>query len=266
MRTGRTNWRGTALVAPWLLLLAMAPATGWGDEPGRLGRLFRFGGPSSNPAAVPRPAASPDIEGRADSSFGALPPTAFPPAAGGAVQPRLKPQSRVSRPVTDADPLVTRISLGRSDDGTQFGMFLQVFADGAVIDSEGVHNLGREGVRPVLAALESPELHRLKGHCGAPSTDFVEQVNMVVYERSLGRLRANAFSFSGNPQGCDHAVRHLQNALDGLQTKLGRPAATSGAVTTPDANPAGVGPVAAPSFRPQPTPIRLNGGAGPDGN
>ena len=89
-------------------------------------------------------------------------------------------------------------------------MFLQVYADGTVIDSEGVHRARPRGDPGRRRALEPGDLYRLKGHCGGPSTDFVEQVQMVVYERSLGRLRANAFSFSGNPQGCDHAVRHLQ--------------------------------------------------------
>lgn len=263
MRTGRMTVLGAALVAPSLLILTMTPTAGRGEEPGRFGRLFRFGGPSSSASAAPRPAGSPAVEDRADPFPGPSPTTttAFP-AAGNPAQPRLKPQPRVSRPVTDADPLVTRISLGRSDDGTQFGMFLQVFADGTVIDSEGVHNVGRAGVKPVLAALESPEVHRLRGHCGAPSTDFVEQVQMVVYERSLGRLRANAFSFTGNPQGCDHAVRHLQTALEGLQTKLGRP--TPGSTATP-AIPTGA-PAGVPSITPGPAPIQLNGGSGPAGN
>src|SRR5439155_10944360 len=114
-------------------------------------------------------------------------------------------------------------ALGRSDDGTQFGMFLQVYADGTVIDSEGVHHVGREGIKGVLASLEQNELYRIRGHCGAPATDFIEQVHMVLYERSLGRLRANAFSFSGNKQGCDPAVRHLQSALYTLQSRLTRP-------------------------------------------
>jgi hypothetical protein len=163
----------------------------------------------------------------------------------------LIPQPRVSRPATDADPIVTRVSLGRSDDGRQFGMFLQVFADGTVIDSEGVHHAGREAIKDVLGALEQSDLYRVKGHCGAPSTDFVEQVHMVVYERSLGRLRANAFSFSGNPQGCDHAVRHLQTTLDSLQTKLSRPA--SGTI---------VSPTTAPDS-PTTPPIQFNGSAAP---
>ena len=77
-------------------------------------------------------------------------------------------------------------------------------------------------LKPLVEALQSGDLYRLKGHCGGPSTDFIEQVHVVVYERSLGRLRANAFSYSGNPQGCDHAVRHLQTTLDALQAKLSR--------------------------------------------
>ena len=43
---------------------------------------------------------------------------------------------------------------------------------------------------------------------------------MVVYERRFGRLMAHAFSYSGNPQGCDHVIRHLHTALENLQAKL----------------------------------------------
>jgi hypothetical protein len=130
----------------------------------------------------------------------------------------------VTRPITESDPIVTRITLNRSDDGNQFGMFLQVYADGTVIDSEGVHQVGQDALKPIIEVLQSGELSRPKAHCGAPATDFVESVQVIVYERSLGRLRANAFSYSGNPQGCDNAIRHLHAALDSLQAKVIRTA------------------------------------------
>jgi len=183
--------------------------------------------------------------------------------------PRIVPHARVSRAPTDADPLVTRITLGRSDDGTQFGMFLQVYADGTVIDSEGVHPLGREAIRGLVEVLQSGELSRLHGHCGGPPTDFVESVQVVVFERSFGRLRASSFSFSGNPQGCDHGVRRLQSALDALQARFDRPGAagtptsvpTTGGVVpvpAPAPLPAGPGvPLTAP-VTPAAPPIRLN--------
>ncbi len=99
-------------------------------------------------------------------------------------------------------------------------MFLQVFADGTVIDGEGVHHVHADVLRPVVEAVASGDLARLKGHCGGPAGDFIENVHVVVFDRSLGRLRASSFSYSGNPQGCDHAVHHLQKVLDELQTKL----------------------------------------------
>jgi hypothetical protein len=149
---------------------------------------------------------------------------------------------------------VIRVTLARSDDGGQFGMFLQVFADGTVIDSDGVHHPGREAVKGVLDALQSSELYRLRGHCGGPPTDFIEQVHIVVFERSLGRLRANSFSFSGNTQGCDHSVRHLQTALDAVQAKTSR---TSTVAPANAAAPPSGTPLGAPSSAPT---IRLNGG------
>jgi hypothetical protein len=142
----------------------------------------------------------------------------------------------VSRAITDADPIVSRITLGRSDEGNQFGMFLQVYADGTVIDSEGVHTLGRDAIRGIVETLQTGDLYRARGHCGGPPTDFIEQVQVIVYERSLGRLRAYALSLSGNSQGCEPAVRRLQSALDNLQTKLNRKA-PSGTPLAPAADP-----------------------------
>ncbi len=256
MQPGNLKTLGAALSASGFLVLALGVSNGWGDEPGRLGRLFRFGGGSTTPAVTtqPPPEALPEV--RPVPAPAGDPPVSNPPSSmttPAGAQPRLIPQPRVSRPATEADPIVTRIALGRSDDGRQFGMFLQVFADGTVIDSEGVHHASREAIKEVVNALEPSELYRFKGHCGAPSTDFVEQVHLVVYERTLGRLRANAFSFSGNTQGCDHAVVHLQNALDGLQARLSRPA------TSP--TPAARNEIPTQSLNA--APIQLNGGSAP---
>jgi hypothetical protein len=144
----------------------------------------------------------------------------------------------VSKPPTEADPLVTRISLGRSDAGSQFGMFLQVFADGTIIDGEGVHRVGPAALRPVVEAVADNELGKVKGHCGGPAGDFIETVHVVVFDRAYGRLRANSFSYSGNTQGCDHAVHHLNKVLDDLQTRISAnqpaaPAAAPAIATTP---------------------------------
>jgi hypothetical protein len=257
MRFGERNIKATALVAPSLLFLAMAvdPTAGHTDEPRGLGRLFRFGGNPPSTAATSSNGPTAASEGKPANLLGASssPLVSADRASGSnsnAAQSRIIPQPRVTRAVTDADPIVTRVSLARSDDGAQFGMFLQVYADGTVIDGEGVHQVGREGVKPVLDALQASELYRLKGHCGSPPTDFVEQVQMVVYERSLGRLRANAFSFSGNPQGCDHSVRHLQTVLDALQTKLSRPVMGPGLSSS------------RPGLTSSSSPIQLNDGQG----
>lgn len=232
MRPGLKTLIGTTLVAPGLVYASLGWKASYGDEPSRLGRLFRFGGASA--ASTPAPGSSQPASSSASS------PSAFAtPLSGGAVftgaapstanagssSSRLVPQPRVSRAATEADPIVTRIALTRSNDGNQFGMFLQVYADGTVIDSEGVHHVSPADLKPLTDTLQSGELYRLKGHCGSPPTDYVEQVYMVVYERSLGRLRATSFSHSGNPQGCDHSVRHLHAALDALQAKLSRSAA-----------------------------------------
>jgi hypothetical protein len=228
-----------------ILAVGMAPASG--DDTGILGRLFRFGGSSSDSSpssttsapsqtgALPygRPggnsaspnSSNPFAPAPMVSNFNGLPqtPVTTPPVADGS-SARLAPRPRTTQAVTTADPLVTRVALGRSNDGSQFGMFLQVFADGTVIDSEGVHHVRAAELRPIIEAVQSGELSRLRGHCGAPSTDFIEYVHIVVYERRFGRLMANSFSYSGNPQGCDHAIRHIHTALESLQSKLSRTA------------------------------------------
>jgi hypothetical protein len=186
------------------------------------------------------------------------------------VAQRLIPQPRHYRPVTDADPIATRITLIRSNDGNRIGMFIQVFADGTVINSEGVHHLGREGIRPLVDVLQAGELYRLKGYCGSPPTDYLEHVHVVVYERSLGRLRANAFSFSGNPEGCDPAVRKLQSVFEAIESKLSRPASTSTAAPTAVSGLTGAPALVAPSTHstasvPLSAPIQLNGPAAQPG-
>jgi hypothetical protein len=156
----------------------------------------------------------------------------------------------VNSAVTSADPVLTRFALGRSNDGSSFGMFLQVFADGSVIDSEGVHHVRQADLKPIVDAVQSGEVYRLRGHCGAPSTDSIEYVHLVVYERRFGRLQAHSFSYSGNPQRCDHAIRHLHAAIENLQTKLSRPATPAGmgpgAVAAASSGMVGASPLSSP--------------------
>jgi hypothetical protein len=249
------------------VLLASAGRVDAGDDeqgPRLLGRLFRFGGAaSSGGPAVQRGSQSQSLPYGGGSSAGALPPggssassygnplapggssvgssSPLPsfgglpetPALAGSSGPadRLTPRPRVTSAVTGADPVLTRFALGRSNDGSSFGMFLQVFADGTVVDSEGVHHVRPADLRPIVEAVQSGEVYRLRGHCGAPSTDFIEYVHIVVYERRFGRLQAHSFSYSGNPQGCDHVIRHLHTAIETLQTKVSR-----------QPTPAGMGP------------------------
>jgi hypothetical protein len=296
-----------------LFALSLAiPATGvttsWGDDTGILGRLFRLGGGSSDSSpspgtGAPNPSGSLPY-GRASgstgsaiaptgisplapapmiSNFNGLPqtPVTTPPVADGPAQ-RLAPRPRVRPAVTSADPVLTRFALGRSNDGSQFGMFLQVFADGTVVDSEGVHRVRAADLRPIVETIQSGELYRIRGHCGAPSTDFIEYVHVVIYERRLGRLNAHSFSYTGNTQGCDHSVRHLHTVLENLQAKISRQGGVTnagvsvGAATAPtpvgaspmpaaDAsslNPTGPAPAFGPRRGRQPNAPAVNPGSG----
>jgi hypothetical protein len=256
------------------IIMATGITPARGDDTGILGRLFRFGGGSSDSSpntGPPNQSGSLPYGRTSDSTAGAVSPTGLsplapspmisnynglpqtpvttPPVADGPSQ-RLAPRPRVGPAVTTADPVLTRFALGRSNDGTQFGMFLQVFADGTVIDSEGVHRLRGVDLRPIVEVVQSGDLYRIRGHCGAPSTDFIEYVHVVIYERRLGRLNAHAFSYSGNPQGCDQSIRHLHTVLENLQAKLSRQAGATnagvriGAATGPV--PVGPSPMPAP--------------------
>jgi len=167
-----------------LLVLAFHPGSAQADDSSFFGRLFRLGGSSSAPSTSSANSTSAGQSGFPESqapssAFGDIgnggsffPPgsaasrTPNPTPAGGPVssegpstpdlsgtqdgQPRLTPRPRVSSAVTTADPLLTRVALGRSNHGSQFGMLLQVFADGTVIDSEGVHRLSASDLRPLV--------------------------------------------------------------------------------------------------------------------
>ncbi len=272
-----------ALVATSLLVVTPGLASARADDDGFLSRLFRGGSSSSSngSSSASRSASGASGSGTSagngqpaspygpitGSNFGGLTsqgPVTTPPVGGSAPGQRLSPRPRVSTAVTNADPLLTRLALGRSDDGTQFGMFMQIFTDGTVIDSEGVHHLRPADLKPILDLVQSGDLTRTHGHCGSPATDFVEYVHVVVYERRLGRLMAHSLSYSGNTQGCDHAIRHLHTTLESLQMKLSR---TSGGgqqtIGSPSGNPVPLGPSTRPGSTPgqyQPAPPAVNPG------
>lgn len=257
-----------SLVVLGVAALAFGPGTGRADEPGIFGRIFRGGG-SPPPAKANAPAT-----GGAGLPYGRTPSTALPSGpvsrfdggagAGPAYEtvsnqvatpqpdasadsgslPKLTPKSRVNRPITNAEPVLTRFALGRSNDGSQFGMFLEIFADGTVLDSEGVHHVRPADLKPVMEAIQGSDFSRIRGHSGAPPTDFIDHVQIIVFDRRLGRLTAHPFSYSGNPQGVDHAVRHLHTALEGLQLKLSRTdQPVAGETAAPNSGPQAVVPL-----------------------
>jgi hypothetical protein len=228
-------------------VLAIDPRISLGDDPpplgSRLGRLFR---PSSTKPAV------------SDPNANGVPTTYSPPPSPSnpsGPSPRIVPQPRVSRPVTESDPILSRMAIGRSDDGKQFGMSLIVYADGTVMDSEGVHHVGPDVLRPLVQAIQATETARVHGHCGAPPTDFIEQVHVVVFERAYGKLRASSFSYSGNPGNCDPSIKRLHAAVEAIQSRIaGSP--TPSPVSTPVSNT----PIGTPSpIQADPSPIPLTG-------
>lgn len=251
MRPGYSKMLGLSLAAAGLVMLGIPERSGRGDEPSRFGRLFRLGAPSA-PAAKgngsPGGLSSDSAKSTAlsspasDATSSLFQPPSSPAAPdSGAANTRIRPQPRTTRPITESDPLVTQLSLARGDDGKQFGLFLQVYADGTVIDGSGTHRVGADLMRPLIKAIQTGELGRFRGHCGGPPTNYLEHIQVIVYERNLGRLRANSFSYSGNPQGCDESLRRLHAALEDIQNKLNGVPTTSPA-TAPAANAAGASP------------------------
>jgi hypothetical protein len=223
MRPGISKMLGSVLAATGLLLVGVGTRSGLGDEPGPIGRLFRLGSApkpgSTSSEAEPQPATF-GASSAGDTTGSPFAPPATPTTADPGPSSRIRPQPRVSRPITEADPLVTQASIARGDDGKPFGLFLQIYTDGTVIDGSGVHRLSSNLLRPLARAIQAGDLGRYRGHCGGPATNYLEHVQVVVYERNLGRLRANSFSYSGNPQGCNDALRQFHAALEEIQNKL----------------------------------------------
>ena len=271
MTAGQRKLWWMALVAGSLVAVGtVASRTSRGQEAGPIGRLLKFGksggGASSASAADPSGGYSATLK-----SSGLIMPQGPGAAVGNGsagttnskgsslAQPnsagqRITPQPRNAPAATEADPLITTTAVLRSDNGQKFGMFMQVFVDGTVIDGEGVHKLPRAAIKPLVDAIQASDALRQHGHCGGPPTDYVEETHVIVYERSFGRLKANTFSFSGNIAGCDHSIKHLRDALDGLQRKLsGAPAAAAAAS---GAQPSGLAPLTPPTARTlEPAPL-----------
>ncbi len=252
-------------------------SSGSGPAPGPIARLFRVGRASS--ARKPSAASTSDVgspssaPNNADSLFGSFGSTStyantpgsrstassqpMSPGSG----PRIRPQPKSSRPITDADPLLTLTSILKSDNGQRFAMFMQVYADGTIVDGEGVHHVARTALQPLVDALRGSEAMKQHGHCGGPPTDYLEQTHVIVYERGMGRLRANAFSYSGNTEGCDHSLKHVRDAIDALQRQIsGQGSAASAHPAAPSTDPSlpGLAPLSPAAPSPMP-PVPLDG-------
>ena len=242
-----------------LLGVVAAPALR-GDEPTRLGRLFRLGGrraPATH-RAVGKPSS--------DASYGrplahhvgtSVPRSSLPVVLADGVrrptdrrrgQRRRTTRDRASAPDDEAGDRVRpagHAGLDRPvDDGKPFCMFIEVFADGTVLDSEGVHRVGA-GQPPADRPGASSRASWLSSRVTAAVRRRISssRCRSSTYDRYRGRLRATPFAFSGNPQGCDPAVKQLNDAIDAIQTKLAgppvsAPTGSTGAATQPSPVPA----------------------------
>lgn len=223
-----------------LPILAVSASVSADDEPRGLARLFRFGSSRHSSKPAPKPEKhnhDRDFEDDDDLEEGARKPLerSYRVSEGRPVDPEMPFQPAITSPgfgesnssrisarpkyagaVTDADPVLTRVGVARADSGNSFALFIQIYADGTVIDTEGVHRLPVSQIKSILSVIRGHDFSRVRGHCGQPSADFIENVQMIVYDRAMGKLRANAFSYTGDPKGCDASVAHLHKAVDEL--------------------------------------------------
>lgn len=252
-------------------------SSGSGTAPGPIARFFRVGrnssarkAPSASSSDAGSPGSAPNSADSLFGSFGSTSTYANTPASRSIANsqpmspgsgPRIRPQPKSSRPITEADPLLTLTSILKSDNGQRFAMFMQVYADGTIVDGEGVHHVARTALQPLVDALRGSEAMKQHGHCGGPPTDYLEQTHVIVYERGMGRLRANAFSYSGNTEGCDHSLKHVRDAIDALQRQIsGQGSAASAHPAAPSTDPSlpGLAPLSPAAPSPMP-PVPLDG-------
>ena len=148
-------------------------------------------------------------------------------------------------------------------------MFLQIFADGTVIDSEGVHRSRSAELRPIAEPSRIGELGRLRGHCGTPSSDFIEEVHVIVYERRLGRLSRTRSRTPATPRAAITGSANLHTVIENIQAKLshqpGMAAAAPGA-TNPAPNIGGPAPLSNHAAPPLPDPGAGSGSVPPSGD
>ena len=215
----------------------------------------------------PRPADRPRRKGRPPGSFRH---TRWPAPSQSA--------AALSGAVTTADPLLTRVALGLSNDGNQFGMLLQVFTDGTVIDSEGVHRLSASELRPLVEAIQNSELRQFEATAARPPTtslntfmslsssaDGTPSGPLVLVRRQCPRLRQRnplPAHRPGKPPGqaqppasrnCGHRRPRLPAGVRPVPAATSpQPATRSTSITKPVNGPATAPPLPDPSAAPDP--------------
>lgn len=203
-----------AILGTFALLVA---TTALADGPPSLfGRLFRRGASTS---AAPRRVAPANARDPRSAEL-LRPPADFdrPTPPGG--QPAAVPPASLVPAPANGDPLVTRLAVGRATDGSTFGLFLQVYADGTVMDSAGLHHADPARLGAVRDALAALPLDGLDHHYPGPAAGDLEVIQLIVYRRSKGKIQAVPVSYSGEPSGAPEEVRRLNEALEDFEIHL----------------------------------------------
>ncbi len=200
-----------------------------GESGGWFRRLFQWNGRGeSEPTSYPQPQPIPNQPGYPIPEtlpYGALEPPQPDLLDGrGAPVPtgvrRAQGERVESRPYTEADPLLSQVLIGRSEQGERFGTFLQVFEDGTVLDARGVHQVDPRALQPLAKAIEGVLDSWNLEHCGGVSHGMIDQIHVVLYQRGFGRLRARALSYSGNLDGCDTRIARLHRSIETFRAIL----------------------------------------------
>jgi hypothetical protein len=212
--TDRRLWLIPGLLVVMGLIGPLASA-GAGDDRGFLGRIFRRG--STTPPSARR--VDPVSDRDRTSADLLKPPTAeeLEPRPG---RPHSVPAAALVPPPANGDPLVTRFAVGRATDGSTFGLFMHIYADGTVMDSSGLHNADPTKLEALRDVLSTLPLNALELHYPGPAAGDLEVIQVVVYQRSKGKIRAVPFSYSGDPSEAPPEIRRLHAALESFQMQF----------------------------------------------
>jgi hypothetical protein len=230
-----------------------------GEPGGILGRLFRRTESSAakrvDPASrrAPRPVAEAEKSAPDRTLADFAPPEEVAPAPA---------PGTIVGPPANADPLLSRFAIGRASDGQTFGLFMHIFADGTVMDSNGLHHSDPAAFERLKDTLRETPLEQLERHTEGTASDYLEVVYLVAYQRAGTKLRAVPLSHAGNTSTAPPSLQRLHAALEAFQAHISSP--VPGTPAAAMSAPVGTGSVVPATDSPYPAVVDTPYGPGPN--